>query len=106
MKHLFKSSLLALALAANAGHALAQQSETGLKDAYKDYFSIGVAVNMRNISEPDQIALIKKDFNSITAENDMKPQLTEPESGKFSWRMPTKSPTSAAPTASSYADTA
>ena len=65
MKHLFKSSLLALALAANAGHALAQQSETGLKDAYKDYFSIGVAVNMRNISEPDQIALIKKDFNSI-----------------------------------------
>ncbi|WP_294634688.1 bifunctional endo-1,4-beta-xylanase/feruloyl esterase [uncultured Bacteroides sp.] len=85
MKHLFKSSLLALALAANAGHALAQQSETGLKDAYKDYFSIGVAVNMRNISEPDQIALIKKDFNSITAENDMKPQLTEPESGKFSW---------------------
>lgn len=85
MKHLFKSSLLALALAANTGHALAQQSGTGLKDAYKDYFSIGVAVNMRNISEPDQIALIKKDFNSITAENDMKPQLTEPESGKFSW---------------------
>lgn len=85
MKHLFKSSLLALALAANAGHALAQQSGTGLKDAYKDYFSIGVAVNMRNISEPDQIALIKKDFNSITAENDMKPQPTEPENGKFNW---------------------
>lgn len=59
--------------------------ETGLKDAYKDYFSIGVAVNMRNISNPEQIAIIKKDFNSITAENDMKPQPTEPAYGQFNW---------------------
>ena len=27
----------------------------GLKDAYKDYFKIGVAVNNRNVAEPDQI---------------------------------------------------
>ena len=39
----------------------------GMKDSYKDYFSIGVAVNQRNVSNPDQIALIKKEFNSITA---------------------------------------
>lgn len=56
-----------------------------MKDAYKDYFSIGVAVNMRNISNPEQIAIIKKDFNSITAENDMKPQPTEPAYGQFNW---------------------
>ena len=40
---------------------------------------------MRNISNPEQIAIIKKDFNSITAENDMKPQPTEPAYGQFNW---------------------
>ena len=70
-------------MGANTGFA--QSGETGLKDAYKDYFSIGVAVNMRNISNPEQIAVIKKDFNSITAENDMKPQPTEPAYGQFNW---------------------
>lgn len=85
MKHLFKISLCALALTMSANTGFAQSGETGLKDAYKDYFSIGVAVNMRNISNPEQIAIIKKDFNSITAENDMKPQPTEPAYGQFNW---------------------
>ena len=85
MKHLFKFSLCALALTKCAKTGYAQIVETGLKDAYKDYFSIGVAVNMRNISNPEQIAIIKKDFNSITAENDMKPQPTEPAYGQFNW---------------------
>ena len=57
----------------------------GMKDAYKDYFMVGVAVNQRNISDPDQIALVKREYNSITAENDMKPQPTEPEYGVFNW---------------------
>ena len=85
MKHLFKFSLCALALTMSANTGFAQSGETGLKYAYKDYFSIGVAVNMRNISNPEQIAIIKKDFNSITAENDMKPQPTEPAYGQFNW---------------------
>ena len=85
MKHLFKFSLCALALTMGANTGFAQSGETGLKAAYKDYFSIGVAVNMRNISNPEQIAIIKKDFNSITAENDMKPQPTEPAYGQFNW---------------------
>ena len=85
MKHLFKFSLCALALTMGANTGFAQSGETGLKDAYKDYFSIGVAVNMRNISNPEQIAIIKKDFNSITAENDMKPQPTQPAYGQFNW---------------------
>ena len=57
----------------------------GLKDAYKNYFMIGVAVNGRNVANPDQMALIKKEFNSITAENDMKPQPTEPKEGEYNW---------------------
>ena len=58
---------------------------TGYKDAYKDYFTVGVAVNPRNISTPEQIALIKKNFNSITAENVMKPAEIQPREGEFNW---------------------
>ena len=57
----------------------------GMKDSYKDYFTIGVAVNQRNVSNPDQIALIKKEFNSITAENDMKPGEIHPQEGVWNW---------------------
>ena len=61
-------------------------SAQGLKDVYKDYFAIGVAVNQRNISNETQAALIKNEFNSITAENDMKPEPTEPREGQFNWQ--------------------
>jgi len=57
----------------------------GLKDAYKDYFKIGVAVNNRNVTDPDQIKVVLREFNSITAENAMKPQPTEPKKGEFNW---------------------
>ena len=57
----------------------------GLKDAYQDYFNIGVAVNINNVTDPDQITLIKREFNSITAENAMKPASTEPEKGVYTW---------------------
>lgn len=60
MKHLLKLPLCALAFAMTANTGFAQSSATGLKDAYKDYFSIGVAVNMQNITNPEQIAIIKK----------------------------------------------
>lgn len=57
----------------------------GLKDAYKDYFMIGVAVNQRNVTNASQSALVKQEFNSMTAENDMKPGPTEPREGEFNW---------------------
>lgn len=43
----------------------------GLKDYYSQYFPIGVAVNMRSLKGEDS-ALIVREFNSITPENDMK----------------------------------
>ena len=92
MKKLFKVSCLALAVLAGASSLSAQgfgrrqqEDPTGYKDTYKDYFTVGVAVNMRNVTDKDQIALIKKNFNSITAENDMKPVSLQPEEGKFNW---------------------
>ena len=83
MKALIKSALCALALIVAVPSVNAQ--EKGLKDAYKKYFKIGVAVNMRNITTPEQVALIKKDYNSITAENDMKPQSLQPQEGQWNW---------------------
>lgn len=56
-----------------------------LKQAFDGSFLIGVAVNQRNISDSVQAALVCKEFNSITAENDMKPQSTHPAEDRFNW---------------------
>ena len=58
----------------------------GLKDTYADYFTIGVSVNPRNVTDSAQMALICGNFNSVTAENAMKPASTEPQEGQFNWR--------------------
>ena len=81
MKKSFKP-LLGLLVCLLCGQTASAQ---GLKDSYKDYFMIGVAVNQRNVTNPEQMALIKKEFNSMTCENDMKPEPTEPQEGKFNW---------------------
>ena len=60
-------------------------SNKSLKDAYKDYFMIGVALNQRNVKNTDQRALACKEFNSITAENDMKPGEIHPAEGVWNW---------------------
>ena len=56
-----------------------------LKDAYKNYFMIGVALNQRNVSNADQVNLVKAEFNSITAENDMKPGEMHPKEGEWNF---------------------
>jgi endo-1,4-beta-xylanase len=61
-----------------------QDDPRGLKDFYKNYFSIGVAVGKRNLSG-EEAMLIKKHFNSVTAENDMKMEMMQPVEGKFNW---------------------
>lgn len=81
MKNLCKLLLLVLFIAVNSTSVWSQ----GLKDVYKDYFMIGVSVNQRNVTDAEQQALIKQEFNSITCENDMKPQPTEPNEGQFNW---------------------
>ena len=55
--------------------------DPGLKDAYKNYFKIGVAVTPRNVTDSLQAAIILKEFNSITAENCMKPGEIHPQPG-------------------------
>ena len=79
-QHLLKAAMLLTVLTLGS-----TASAQGLKDAYKDYFTIGVAVNKRNISDAAQMELIKKEFNSITAENDMKVGEIHPKEGVWNW---------------------
>ena len=78
MKKLFTGALAAIALTMCAGSLQAQQRNAdpnpnvGLKDAYKDYFKVGVAINMGNLRNEKEMATVLKEYNSITAENDMK----------------------------------
>jgi endo-1,4-beta-xylanase len=62
-----------------------QTDSRGLKDFYKDYFPMGVAVGTKNLSG-DEVLLIKRHFNSVTAENAMKMESLQPVEGKFNWR--------------------
>lgn len=59
--------------------------EKGLKDYYKNYFPIGVAVNMAALQGP-QSELIKREFNSITPENDMKMGPIHPRENEYNWK--------------------
>ena len=77
-----KRKLLSLTLALAS---VATINAQGLKDAYNGYFTIGVAVNQRNITTPDEQELIKREYNSITAENDMKPGQIHPKEGVWNW---------------------
>lgn len=56
----------------------------GLKDAYQQYFSVGVAVGPSNL-KGDEMPLIKQHFNSLTAENAMKMAAIQPKEGVFKW---------------------
>src|SRR5574344_1477488 len=55
--------------------------DPGLKDAYKNYFKMGVAVTARNVTDSLQSALILNEVNSRTAENCMKPGEIHPAPG-------------------------
>lgn len=59
--------------------------EKGLKDYYRDYFPIGVAVTPRQLEDSAQRKLILTHFNSVTAENAMKMGPIHPEEKQFNW---------------------
>lgn len=78
-----KICLLFVALSAMALHAQPPNSK-GLKDYYKEYFPIGVAVSPRAL-KTDEAQLILQHFNSITAENAMKMGPIHPEENRYNW---------------------
>ncbi|WP_245815250.1 endo-1,4-beta-xylanase [Hymenobacter gelipurpurascens] len=59
-------------------------SEKTLKEAYKNYFPIGVAVGARQL-KGGEAELIKQQFNSVTPENAMKMGPIHPEENRYFW---------------------
>ncbi len=67
--------------------AFAQQKDhpvQGLKNVYRDYFPIGVAVSPRAL-KTDEAPLILKQFNSLTPENAMKMGPIHPRENEYFW---------------------
>jgi endo-1,4-beta-xylanase len=84
--------VLAVLSLATISNASAAEAPVALKDAFKDHFPIGTAVNrsmmmggagFRRSAEQNaaDVALLKQHFNQIVAENDMKWQLIHPREG-------------------------
>jgi endo-1,4-beta-xylanase len=57
-----------------------------LKEAFKDDFYMGTAVEAYQLEDPGLAELIKKHYSSITAENAMKPEEIQPLEGTFDFR--------------------
>jgi endo-1,4-beta-xylanase len=55
-----------------------------LKEYYKDYFSVGVAVSPRAL-KTDEVQLILEQFNSMTPENAMKMGPVHPRENEYNW---------------------
>jgi endo-1,4-beta-xylanase len=74
--------LLALGITTSA------QTQASLKDAYRDFFFIGAAVNQNQIYGRDAVedALIKAQFSSITPENALKWQFVHPQPDTYDFR--------------------
>ena len=69
------------------GSAAEARQKPGIKDVLGKYFLVGCAMNTEQIDGNDEksVDLAKANFNSIVAENCMKPENIEPEEGKFFW---------------------
>lgn len=72
-------------MAAPAYTQSAPDTTKGLKDYFKKYFTVGVAVSPYSLKSADA-ALILKNFNSITPENAMKMGPIHPAEDRYNWR--------------------
>lgn len=69
--------------------ALIPSMAQGLKDAVKDDFLMGVALNTHQtgaVRDSAVTRIIETHFNSIVAENCMKPEAVQPVEGRFKWK--------------------
>src|SRR5215203_3543139 len=61
-----------------------KQQTKGLKDYYKDYFFMGVAVTPRELKS-GEANLVTRHFSSMTPENAMKMGPIHPEENRYYW---------------------
>jgi len=84
MKNICAVLIIATTLAANG------QAQTSLKDAYKNDFLIGAALNPSQFCNSNVVeaALVQRQFNSISPENILKWEKVHSASGQFDFTLP------------------
>ena len=80
-------ALASAALLAMAAAPVSAQRPSTLKDAYKGAFLMGAAVNDSTVSEKDSASkrIVIEQFNSISPENVLKPEVVAPKRGTWNW---------------------
>lgn len=80
------ASFLATAALIMSGATVAQEKNT-LKDALKDKFLIGTAINTSQAAGKDKegVRIIKKQFNAVVAENCMKSAVIHPKEDQYNF---------------------
>jgi endo-1,4-beta-xylanase len=83
-----KNKIWITACLAAIGLGFVQKSEPSLKDAFKKDFYIGAALNNAQVSGKDEkaVALIKKQFNTISPENALKWGPVHPQPEVYNWK--------------------
>jgi endo-1,4-beta-xylanase len=82
----FRIFVITIAFISQSVQTQSQQSGSnkGLKDHFKDYFTIGVAVSPQSL-KTDEAGLILSQFNSMTPENAMKMGPIHPYENQYNW---------------------
>ena len=82
------AAALALAACTHLSTAAAQSSAATLKDAYRDAFKMGAAINAATALGTDSATqrLVLREFNTITADNFQKAALVNPQPGVYDFR--------------------
>ncbi len=86
MKHLGQPFALLLMILLTGNSCGSPECEPGgLKNAFRDKFYVGAALNLGQINGKDSLAmqLVEREFNSITAENIMKWEAIHPKPGVY-----------------------
>lgn len=91
---LFPIALLGLVYCSSSGQSQKKtvvvnsviDSTKGLKDYYKNYFPIGVAVSPGALRRPEESQLVLQQFASMTPENAMKMGPIHPRETEYFWR--------------------
>lgn len=80
---------LAISLAACTHSTTPEVEGPGLRDVFKNEFTVGTALSADQIEGKDRRAdsLVRKQFNVLTAENSMKSMFLQPEWGKFDFTL-------------------
>jgi len=79
-------SLVVFTKCGNKNIAKTPSSDKGLKDYYKDYFTMGVAVSPQGLKRPEEAQLIIKEFGNMTPENAMKMGPIHPRENEYYWK--------------------